>query len=354
MLVLPQKVKVVWTGMNREWYESFGKYGEYKHFKEFEIDVEDVLPTGGALIKVTCDYCNKIVEKITNQRFNAIKEVEKDCCGDFLCQNKKREDVIEVRHGVRNAARMEGIREKAENTLVEKYGITNPMYSQEFKDKIVETNLENLGVEYPMQSEKVREKRTKTYIENYGKEHATQSEEVKSKIRKTNIKRYGFPVTLQNPEIYQKGIDTKYKNSSQVSSRQQRYLHSILGGELNYPYYTASLDIAFPEEKIYLEYDGGGHELSVKLGTETQEEYDNRSRSRWYSLYRNGWKEIRIISLRDKLPSDKKLLLMIEEAREILESGRSWVTFNIDESFIETSKIKENYNFGELRNIYGD
>ena len=59
-----------------------------------------------------------------------------------------------------------------------------------------------------------------------------------------------------------------------ATSKQQLYIHSLLGGELNYCTGKCFLDIAFLDEKIYLEYDGGGHDLSVKLGNMSKEEFE--------------------------------------------------------------------------------
>lgn len=91
-------------------------------------------------------------------------------------------------------------------------------------------------------------------------------------------------------------------------SAQQLHLHALYGGVLNHPIRSLSVDIAFPDEKIYVEYDGSGHKLSVIFNSITDDEFERREVRRTYALYREGWRCFRIISRRDKLPSDEVLL----------------------------------------------
>ena len=169
--------------------------------------------------------------------------------------------------------------------------------------------------------------------------------------RKTCLLKYGFEHPMQNKEVSSKVRETLTKNGNVSCSKQQAYVHSIIGGELNYPYYNASLDIAFPEERIYCECDFGGHWLSIKLGGLTQDEFDKKERNRWYSLYRSGWKSINIISTKDLIPSDQKLLEIISYARTYLNQNHHYIKFDLDNSKIINSKGEFDYDFGELRRI---
>ena len=80
------------------------------------------------------------------------------------------------------------------------------------------------------------------------------------------------------------------------------------------------VDIYFPNERIYFEYDGGGHNLGVKTGVITQEIFDKKEFNRTKFLLNHGYKEFRIINTnkKDKLPSDKELLEIKERAFNIL------------------------------------
>jgi len=169
--------------------------------------------------------------------------------------------------------------------------------------------------------------------------------------KKVCLLKYGVEHPMKNKEISAKVRATLNKNGTTPCSKQQAYVHSIIGGELNYPYYNASLDIAFPEEKIYLECDFGGHWLSIKLGHLTQEEFDKKQRNRWYSLFRSGYREIRIISTKDLIPSNTKLLEILTYARTYLNQNHHYIKFDIDNSKIINSQGEFDYDFGELRKI---
>lgn len=91
--------------------------------------------------------------------------------------------------------------------------------------------------------------------------------------------------------------------------------------------------------------------LSVKTGSVSQDIFDKRERNRWYALNHEGWKEIRIISRKDKLPSDEVVFLMIEFAKEYINEGHSWIHFDIDNNIIECSQFKIKCDFGKLRYI---
>ena len=169
--------------------------------------------------------------------------------------------------------------------------------------------------------------------------------------KETCLQKYGVEHPMQNKEISAKVRATLTKNGNVACSSQQRYVHSIVGGALNYPYYNASLDIAFPEEMIYCECDFGGHWLSIKLGGLTQKEFDKKQRNRWYSLFRSHWREIRIISTKDLIPSDQKLLEILSYARTYLNQNHHYIKFDIDNSKIINSQGEFDYDFGELRKI---
>lgn len=134
-------------------------------------------------------------------------------------------------------------------------------------------------------------------------------------------------------------------------SAQQDYQNSLYGGTLNYLVRTVFLDIAFPEEKIYIEYDGSGHDLSVKIGSVEQADFDEKQKRRTYGLYRNGWRCMRIISKKDKLPSDIVLKNMLATAKNLFCLGHSYCIYNIDEQTMEYHGETFDVNFGELHRI---
>lgn len=107
------------------------------------------------------------------------------------------------------------------------------------------------------------------------------------------------------------------------------------------------LDIAFPNEKIYIEYQGSGHNLDVQLGKVTEEEFKRKEINRFYFLKNKGWRMIEIISSNDKLPKEDKLLEMIKLAKEMLQDNNH-IGFNIDNGTVRIKNSINIYDFGEL------
>lgn len=192
-------------------------------------------------------------------------------------------------------------------------------------------------------------------IRLYGVDNASKIEEVKERTRFTNIERYGVPYTQQSPDVRAKANETLCKNGSQKTSKQQLYLHNLYGGELNFFIKYYATDICFPEEKLVVEYDGGGHDLRVTLGRLTQEEFDQKEIIRNNIIKREGYKQMRIISSNDKLPSDTTLLQMLSDARTYFSQypNHSWIEFNISTSTVRNAENINGipYDFGALRTI---
>lgn len=147
---------------------------------------------------------------------------------------------------------------------------------------------------------------------------------------------------------------TMYQDGTAPCSIQQRYLHKLFGGELNYPISRCSLDIAFPEDKIYIEYNGGGHNLQVQFGNMSELDFLEYENKRFLFLKSQGYKCIYILTNKDKLPSDTVLLNMLEYAKSKLLDDIFYIKFDIDNSKIIISQFEEIYDYGNLRKISKD
>jgi hypothetical protein len=182
----------------------------------------------------------------------------------------------------------------------------------------------------------------------YGVENTFQVDNIKAKSKETVKNKYGFENVSYVNEIKMKRNNTMYKNQSVISSRQQQYLNKILGGILNYSDGTIpNLDIAFIKDKIYIEYDGSGHELSVKYNNMTKKEFIEREKRRYYYLKKCGWKGIFIKSICDYLPSDEVIINEFNKALEWFKSNENGHShYNIDIG----NKINDE-KYGKLRKI---
>ena len=237
---------------------------------------------------------------------------------------------------------------------MDKFGVESPLQNKEIMEKTRATNLRRYGYVSPSQVHQFKEKAKQTALDNFGVCYPSKTEEIKEKIRETNLLKYGVPYTQQSPEIRAKANETLCKNGNQKTSRQQLFLHTLYGGELNFFIKYYATDICFPEEKIIIEYDGGGHDLRVTLGRLTKEEFDQKEIVRNNILKREGYKRINIVSKSDFLPSDTILLQMLSDARNYFQTtSHTWMSYDIDKSLLFNAENKDGipYDFGQLRKI---
>ena len=179
------------------------------------------------------------------------------------------------------------------------------------------------------------DKMMRTSLEKYGNVCSVQNPDIHKKVKETNMKKYGVEYPLQNKNIRDKTRDSLLNESfiSRITSKQQKHIHKIFGGELNYQIYPYLIDIYFEKEKIFFEYDGGGHNLRVKFGEMTQEEFDLKEEERTSFLKNFGLKEFRLndSSKKGNLPSDEDLLKINNKAFKILKNKKySTYIYNLD------------------------
>lgn len=110
------------------------------------------------------------------------------------------------------------------------------------------------------------------------------------------------------------------------------------------------LDIAYPEEMIYIEYDGSGHDLNVKLGKTSIEKFKFNEFKRFNYLKKEKWKMIKIISKKDLLPNDELIIKLIKYCKNMLINN-SWIIIDIDKSIIKGKDFVNNIELKELRKI---
>ena len=268
--------------------------------------------------------------------------------------NNKCRETCKEKYGVEWYTQTEEYKERHKETSMEKYGYENVSQVPEFIDKIKTTQFDKYGMFYT-QTDKAKEQYKNTCQEKYGCDNTFQVQEFIDKSIATTFERYGVTHLMKLEKVRQerfiKMAETKYRNGTMQSSRQQEYIHKIVGGLLNYPLDRSCLDIAFVEDMIFCEYDGSGHSLAVSFGDITQEEFDKKELKRKYFLLSKGWKEIRIISLNDYLPSDDIIIDMLNYSKEYFESGHHWIKFDINNSKIITSQYIIDVDYGNLRKI---
>jgi len=322
------------------------------------VNINDLPDNSTVNIIVRCDYCGKEFSKQYREYINSNQKgiIKTDCCNDNVCLVKKRTESNLLIYGVENVFQVKEYQEKQKETLKDKYNVNHVSHIEGHNEKVINTSLERYGVKHYNQTDECKEKIEITSLEKYGETHFSKTLEFKNKVIQTCIDKYGvnsvMHVDIFKNKCCESLLKAKYKNGTGVSSKQQKYLYQLLGGELNYPVNNLMLDIAFPKSKIYIEYDGGGHDLRVKCGDLTKDEFLKKEINRYYFLKNKGWKLIRLISKKDYLPNDKTIKEIYEYSIDYLKQDHSWIKFNIDENYFENSIGVTKINFGNLQKIF--
>lgn len=351
-MLISQEVDVRTTGKMIRYYKDKGYDAKYN--THLIVKIEDLPNKSNVIVSAICDYCGELYETRYADYYESTNGFT--CkCSCKACAAKKHRDVIVTNYGVDNVSKLGEVKDKKRQTVFEHYGVYNPQQSLEVQQITKNTNLQKYGVLCPLQNADIKEKVKKTCVERYGHENAAKSDFVINKKKETMVEKYGVENPMQVIEIKKKAKETMYKNGKCLTSKQQHYINSIYDGELNYPCCNYNLDIFIKEANIDIEVDFGGHNLPVKLGNITQEEFDRKELIRDVYIKREGIKIMRITSSRDKLPSDAILLQMLSEAKRYFSDypEHSWIEYNIDASTVRSAEHKDGiyFDYGKLRTI---
>ena len=243
------------------------------------------------------------------------------------------------------------IKDKIKNTNNKKYGVNNPMESIAIQNKVKATCQKKYGGNSSMCSEEIQNKAKITCLQHFGVNNPFQSHEIKEKIKVVNLKRYGAENPMQNEEIKNKALDSFQFNGTGPCSRQQKYIHFLIGGTLNKRVCNSLVDICLEEENIVIEYDGSGHFLTDKFnGNKTlSKEALLKEKNREDKIINNGYRMIRFIATKDRIPSDEVILNLIEGFKN---SDFKVIRIDFEEGTIDRDYQEKWYcNFGEFRRI---
>lgn len=164
--------------------------------------------------------------------------------------------------------------------------------------------------------------------EKYGNICSLRNENILKKSKETNLAKYGVEYPLQNEDIRNKCSKTRYenfiKNKNEIAcSKTQIYLSNLYNGVINKNFGKYFVDIYLKKYNIVVEYDGTGHDLSVRMGTESIEEYLEKEHMREEFLFSIGLKIMRIkyMDSKDSLPQDSEMITYLNDAIKYFNNG---------------------------------
>ena len=105
------------------------------------------------------------------------------------------------------------------------------------------------------------------------------------------------------------------------------------------------------KENIVIEHDGGGHFLNDKMNKEKGPTKKSLSyeKQREDKIINNGYRMIRFIAIKDRIPSDEVILNLVDKFKNL---DFKVIRIDFEKGTIEKDYNKKTiYNFGKLRRI---
>ena len=316
-------------------------------------------------VKPKCGICGNDV------RFISFDKGYDTVCS-YTCKLKeaqlKRESTFEIKYGVKNNFLLEKNKNKAKLSMISKYGVDNVFKtsagqdkckttlkqkyggigasSEIIKSKMEETNLKKYGWRHNWQdpeeqkrshSIEAKNKQKETCKLKYGYEFSIQSPEVREKVKQTWINNYGVPYLSQNKLILEKVNETKRKNGTFNTSKDEKQSFELL--KLKFKYveyqykdnerYPFNCDFYIPSFDLFIEcqysWTHGGHPYNKENDKEKIELWENKAKkSKYYQNAIETW-TIRDVSKRE---TAKKNNLNYLEFFTIIELQNWLNTFN--------------------------
>ena len=288
---------------------------DQKTFDKYGYRISDLSYGSSKKVILSCDYCNKQIEKSYKFKVKQSEELDKDCCVD--CKFKKREELSLLKYGVKNSSQRQDIKEKLTNYNIEEYKeeilkLFNDGYSMSnigIKLNIPLTSLKRylkgLGVDTRGNLQKKKEKtleekygenyqqkmldnRTRTNIDKFGCDNPFQNEEIKQKIKDTMITKYGYEHHMMNPDKIKQTQENNlkkygYHNVAQIPEIKEKIKETNLE---KYGYEVATKNSEVKQKIVSTMVSNGNAKLYEGLGAKIWAEKTGYCLSRFNQLVR--------------------------------------------------------------------
>lgn len=278
-MIYEKQVTMVINQFNKDYYGSLF-HQQYKGGERILVPVDLLPATSGVKVTTQCEYCHRDFI-VSYRRYLLSQEKGKICCTH--CKGQK-----------------------ITENCIEKYNTRCTLQVPQFKQKMINNNLLKYGTTHSVTKESYA-KRGKTMLQKYGAEYTLQSSELRSRVNQT---------------MFELG------NCATYTSKQQKYLSELINGEINYPFGPYHIDVYSASLGIGIEYSGSGHDLGVRLGNVSKDEFLLREENRREYFIKHGFPVLEFVSKTDKLPPD---IILLDLIQIFINSHELYSQINLDE-----------------------
>lgn len=249
-MIVDELIDIKITKRNKNYYNNLGYNTNNKIIKVHSGDIQH---KSEIIIHVICDYCGSVIEKTVAKYHRGHKNgCNKDACEK--CKYLKIKEVHLLKYGVDSPMKVQSIRDKMQKSIKEKYGVDNIAFLPSTLTKRKSTLMKRYGVENPMQSDIIKQRH-----------HINQ--------------------------MY-------HDNVGCIASIPQTQYAKIFGGKINIPIGNYFADILL-RDNIIVEFDGSGHDMRVRMGYISKEDFNQKEHVREKYFTERGYKIIRLKTKRD-------------------------------------------------------
>ena len=129
-MLVNENIEIKWEYKTRKHYEQKG-YIFTKYKDKFIIRIEDLPKSSDVKIPVTCDYCGIRIDKMYKKYIKQREDVQKDCCTNKDCSNKKGKEVNLIIYGCTNYSKTD----KSRNDNSKRFRMNFATIEDEFKNR---------------------------------------------------------------------------------------------------------------------------------------------------------------------------------------------------------------------------
>lgn len=347
-VLVSKLIEMKWNPANRKRYEGLG-YTFTQWGDRFFIDIKDLSKTSGARVEVKCDECGRTCNGDKGIDYKSYNRVISKNNGKYFCRGcvasgnssygkRKPKYPREILIKMLQERYEKGLECNSHALQKDDHKLYDAIrYTKDFET--VAEIYEAAGIDYSKVHKRLHETSwsrdlvIEKFLERYNEDPMKCNSSI---IKQENNAllvaiRREFGSLREIFDFLKLNYNTVIKNKLYINgikaSQPQIDLANYLNLEVNVKIKNKYIDIVDKKNKLAIEYDGGGHRMSILLGKISEEKFNKKEKNMERNLIKNGWRFIRI-------KNEKDLPLNYNIIKEAIDES---ITLNKNHVLIELS-----------------